>query len=213
MGVSLQAVPKKAHPSIHACSLPGHHSTSPGHVGLNFGKGQHSTAFPKQVAQEGSTNLLSSASIHSRQWKKALLLWKDLALSIASASANITEILASPMCATLLEHLLRRISDTTALRYIATCTKVIDSITALSLPLVDPTQVQLLDATFYMQRPFRRDPGVHSDNVLKALRWLVKAALLESWPLVRRPLRNYFLAYFVPQKGIYSAASCISSVA
>ena len=151
-------------------------------MGCNLGQGQHSTAFPKQVAQEGSTGLLSSASIHSRQWKKALLLWIDLALSIASASANITEILASPMCATLLEHLLRRISDTTALRYIATCTKVIDLLTALSLPIVDPTQVQLLDAICAMQRSFRRDAGVHSDNVLKAIRWLVKAALLENWP-------------------------------
>ena len=181
VGVSLQAVLKKAHPSIRTCSLPGHHSASPGHVGVSLAKGQHA-AFPKKVAQEVSTNLVFSASVHSRQWKKALLLWKDLALSIASASSNITEILASPMCATLLEHLLRRISDTTALRYIATCTKVIDSITALSLPLVDPTQVQLLDAIFAMQRSFRRDPGVHSDNVLKALRWLVKAASLESWP-------------------------------
>ena len=182
VGSSLQAVPKKAQPSIRACSLPGHHLHSPGHVVLNLGKGQRSTAFPKQTVQEGSTNLVSSTSIHSKQWKKALLLWKDLALSIASASTNITEILASPMCDTLLEHLLRRVSDTTALRYIATCTKVIDSIIALSLPLADPTQVQLLDAVFAMQRSFRGDPGVHSDNVLKALRWLVKAALLENWP-------------------------------
>ena len=182
MGSSLQAVPKKAQPSIRVCPLPGHHLNSPGHVAVNLGKGQHSTAFPKQAVQEGSTTLVSSTSIHSKQWKKALLLWKDLALSIASASTNITEILASPMSDTLLEHLLRRVSDTTALRYIATCTKVIDSIIALSLPLADPTQVQLLDAVFAMQRSFRGDPGVHSENVLKALRWLVKAALLENWP-------------------------------
>ena len=152
---SLQAVPKKAQPSIRVCSLPGHHLNSPGHVVFNLGKGQHSTTFPKQAVQEGSTTLVSSTSIHSKQWKKALLLWKDLALSIASASTNITEILASPMCDTLLEHLLRRVSDTTALRYIATCTKVVDSIIALSLPLADPTQAQLLDAVFAMQRSFR----------------------------------------------------------
>ena len=181
LGVHLQAVPKKAHSFCRTASFPVHHPASPGHVGFGLAKGQR-VAFAKSIAQEVSTNLVSSASVHSRQWKKALLLWRDLALSIASASSSITEILASPMCATLLEHLLRRISDTTALRYIATCTKVIDSITALSLPLSDPTQVQLLDAIFAMQRSFRRDPGVHSDNVLKALRWLVKAASMDNWP-------------------------------
>ena len=178
----LQAVPKKVHVSIRASAHAGLSPTLPNHVACNFGQGQQSAAFPKHVSHEGSATFLSSASIHSMQWKKALLLWRDLAVSIAAASASITEILASPMCATLLEHLLRRISDTTALRYIATCAKVIDSITALSLPIADPTQVQLLDAIFAMQRSFRRDPGVHSDNVLKALRWLVKAALLEHWP-------------------------------
>ena len=180
--IGLQAVPKKARPSIRAGLHSDTSSALPGTLRCSLGQGHQSVPFPKQTVREGSTGFLSSASIHSTQWKKALLLWRDLALSIASASSSITEILASPMCATLLEHLLRRISDTTALRYIATCTKVVDSLTDLRLPLVAPTQVQLLDAIFAMQRSFRRDPGVHSDNVLKALRWLVKAALLEQWP-------------------------------
>ena len=180
--VGLQPLPKKAPSSIRASLRVGQPSALPGPARCEFRQAQTSAALPKQAVGEGSAVFLSSTSVHSIQWKKALLLWKDLALSIASASASITEILESPMCATLLEHLLRRISDTTALRYIATCTKVVDSLTALNLPLADPTQVQLLDGIFAMQRTFRRDPGVHSDNVLKALRWLVKAATLGGWP-------------------------------
>ena len=180
--VGLQPLPKKAPSSILASLHAGQASALPGPTRCDLRQAQPSAPLPKQAVGEGSAVFLSSTSVHSMQWKKALLLWKDLALSIASASASITEILESPMCATLLEHLLRRISDTTALRYIATCTKVVDSLTALNLPLADPTQVQLLDGVFAMQRTFRRDPGVHSDNVLKALRWLVKAAILDRWP-------------------------------
>ena len=68
--IGLQLVPKKAHSSTGASVHAGHSSALPGSVGCNLGHGQQSAPFPKQVVREGSTGFLSSASIHSMQWKK-----------------------------------------------------------------------------------------------------------------------------------------------
>ena len=60
--LGLQAVPKKAHVSIRASTHAGHSPTLPSSVACNFGQGQQSAAFPKQVIHEGSAPFLSSAS-------------------------------------------------------------------------------------------------------------------------------------------------------
>ena len=84
--------------------------------GLPAKRGRQVSEFP---VESGPKKTVKQSAIHSGQWSKALTLWKELCMLTSGISARLREVLASSNSAALLEQLLRRISDTTALRYIA----------------------------------------------------------------------------------------------
>ena len=99
-----------------------------------------------------------------------------------SASSCLPDIFASPNCDKLLEKLLCKISDTTALRYISSAVKMVSALQDLDLPLEAPSQVQLIDSWLAAQKEAGKDTSLHSENALKALRWLKQTAALHYWP-------------------------------
>ena len=124
----------------------------------------------------------TSSQVHARNWAKALRLWKDLCITLVSASSCLPDIFASPNCDKLLEKLLCKISDTTALRYISSAVKMVSALQDLDLPLEAPSQVQLIDSWLAAQKEAGKDTSLHSENALKALRWLKQTAALHYWP-------------------------------
>ena len=124
----------------------------------------------------------TSSQVHARNWAKALRLWKDLCITLMSASSCLPDIFASPNCDKLLEKLLCKISDTTALRYISSAVKMVSALQDLDLPLEAPSQVQLIDSWLAAQKEAGKDTSLHSENALKALRWLKQTTALHYWP-------------------------------
>ena len=99
-----------------------------------------------------------------------------------TASSCLPDIFSSMNCDKLLEKLLCKVSDTTALRYISSSIKMISALQDLGLPLEAPSQVQLIDSWLAAQKECGKDTCLHSENALKALRWLKQTAALHRWP-------------------------------
>ena len=88
----------------------------------------------------------------------------------------------------LLEQLLRRVSDTTALRYISVLWGLFCTAQDLYESLATLTQVQLVDAIHVFQQSRNRHASVHSSNVLKALRWFASTVQPENFPSLHQGL-------------------------
>ena len=135
-----------------------------------------------QASTPKAPAVCTSAQVHAKNWAKALRLWKDLCITLMTASSCLPDIFSSMNCDTLLEKLLCKVSDTTALRYISSSVKVISAVQDLGLPLEAPSQVQLIDSWLAEQKECGKDTCLHSENALKALRWLKQTAALHRWP-------------------------------
>ena len=74
--------------------------------------------------------------------------------------------------AALEDALLSRVSDTTALRYLATVRQLLTVLHDMSLDAVSLQPVMLVDAVYAM----RADPcaKIHASNSIKAIRWITK---------------------------------------
>ena len=129
-----------------------------------------------------AATVCTSAQVHAKNWIKALRLWKDLCISLKDASSCLPDIFSSSNCDKLLEKLLCKVSDTTALRYIASAVKMVSALQDLGFPLDAPSQVQLIDSWMAAQKESGKDNSLHSENALKALRWLKQTAALVHWP-------------------------------
>ena len=134
------------------------------------------------AVEPGPKKTVKQSTIHSGQWNRALTLWRELCMLTSGISSLLQEVLASPNSAALLEQLLRRISDTTALRYIAVLWGLFTTISDLQLLVHSISQVQLLDAIHVFQHSRSRSASVHSTNVLKALRWFSSTVKPDSFP-------------------------------
>ena len=147
--------------------------------GLQVKRGlQHS----EPPLESGPKKTIKQSTIHSGQWSKALTLWKELCMLTSGISSLLREVLASTNSAALLEQLLRRVSDTTALRYIAVLWGLFTTICDLQLLVDSISQVQLLDAIHVFQHSRSRSASVHSTNVLKALRWFSSTVKPDAFP-------------------------------
>ena len=147
--------------------------------GLQAKRGRQASDIP---FESGPKKTVKQSSIHSGQWSRALTLWKELCVLTSGISALLREVLASSNSAALLEQLLRRISDTTALRYIAVLWGLFTTICDLQLLVSSISQVQLLDAIHVFQHSRSRSASVHSTNVLKALRWFSSTVKPDLFP-------------------------------
>ena len=168
-------------------------SRSPGASEALHGTLQSSLPVPSTAGSAQLTSILqkstskaptvcTSAQVHAKNWAKALRLWKDLCVTLMAASSCLPDIFSSPNCDKLLEKLLCKVSDTAALRYISSAVKVVSALQDLDLPLDAPSQVQLIDSWLAAQKEAGKDTSLHSENALKALRWLKQTAALHHWP-------------------------------
>ena len=168
-------------------------SRSPGASEASHGTLQSSLPVPSTAGSAQLTSILqkstskaptvcTSAQVHAKNWANALRLWKDLCVTLMAASSCLPDIFSSPNCDKLLEKLLCKVSDTTALRYISSAVKVVSALQDLDLPLDAPSQVQLIDSWLAAQKEAGKDTSLHSENALKALRWLKQTAALHHWP-------------------------------
>ena len=133
-----------------------------------------------QASTSKAPTVCTSAQVHAKNWAKALRLWKDLCITLMTASSCLPDIFSSANCDKLLEKLLCRVSDTTALRYISSAVKMISALQDLGLPLEAPSQVQL---TLGCSAEGKWEGHLFtSENALKALRWLKQTAALHLWP-------------------------------
>ena len=89
-----------------------------------------------------------------------------------TASSCLPDIFSIMNCDKLLKKLLCKVSDTTALHYISSSIEMISALQNLGLPLEAPSQVQLIDSWLAAQKKCGKDTCLHSENALKALRWL-----------------------------------------
>ena len=137
---------------------------------------------PESLGNKSQRLVVKSSEIHSSQWSKALRLWRELCELACSCSSLLQEILESTTASCLLEQLLRRISDTTALRYIAVLWSLVCTLRDLGMGLVALSQVQLLDVTHVLQHSKGGAASVHLINVLKALRWFASTVKPDSFP-------------------------------
>ena len=136
-----------------------------------------------QASTSKAPTVCTSAQVHAKNWTKALRLWKDLCITLMTAASScLPDIFSSANCDKLLEKLLCKVSDTTALRYISSAIKMISALQDLGLPLEAPSQVQLIDSWLAAQKESGKDTCLHSENALKALRWLKQTAALHRWP-------------------------------
>ena len=132
--------------------------------------------------ESGPKRAVKHSSLHASQWSKALTLWRELCVLTSGISSLLREVLSSQNSSALLEQLLRRVSDTTALRYIAVLWGLFTTICDLQLLVDSISQVQLLDAIHVFQHSRSRAASVHSTNVLKALRWFSSTVKPDSFP-------------------------------
>ena len=147
--------------------------------GMSNKRGLQASELP---VESGPKKTVKHSSLHSGQWGKALTLWKELCILISCISSLLREILASPNSAALLEQLLRRVSDSTALRYISVLWGLFTTVRDLQLLLDSFSQVQLLDAIHVFQHSRSRSASVHSTNVLEALRWFSSTVKPDHFP-------------------------------
>ena len=177
-GLMVKAIPPAGNPATSDVSR------GPLQVRLS-GPSTEGSAHLGSILQASTTKaptVCTSAQVHAKNWAKALRLWKDLCITLMTASSCLPDIFSSANCDKLLEKLLCRVSDTTALRYISSAVKMISALQDLGLPLEAPSQVQLIDSWLAAQKESGRDTSLHSENALKALRWLKQTAALHLWP-------------------------------
>ena len=121
--------------------------------------------------------------MHSQHWTRALHLWCELCeLTSACSRLLLQDILHSDNRHALLEQLLRRVSDNTALRYIAVLWQLFTTVKDLELEISSLSQVQLVDAIHTLQRSRSHHASLHSLNVLKAIRWFASTVQPEGFP-------------------------------
>ena len=111
-----------------------------------------------QASTSKAPTVCTSAQVHAKNWAKALRLWKDLCITLMAASSCLPDIFSSANCDKLLEKLLCKVSDTTALRYISSAVKMISALQDLGLPLEAPSQVQLIDSWLAAQKELGKTP-------------------------------------------------------
>ena len=172
------ATPASVIMSPPGCMSPSNQAVSGIHKRLLGVSGQE----PESLGSKTQRLVVKSSDIHSSQWSKALRLWRELCELACSCSSLLQEILESANASCLLEQLLRRISDTTALRYIAVLWSLVCTLRDLGMGLVALSQVQLLDAIHVLQHSNGGTASVHSINVLKALRWFASTVKPDSFP-------------------------------
>ena len=80
------------------------------------------------------------------------------------------------------EQLLRRISDSTALRYITVLWQLFVTIKDLDFDVACISQMQLVDSIHVLQRSRSQHASVHSINRLNALRWFASTVQPEGFP-------------------------------
>ena len=77
---------------------------------------------------------------------------------------------------------MRRVSDNTALRYIAVLWQLFTTVKDLELEISSLSQVQLVDAIHTLQRSRSHHASLHSLNVLKAIRWFASTVQPDGFP-------------------------------
>ena len=182
-GISASGLVAKASAaSRSSVASEGTHATLVSNSSVPSSTGSVHLASILQRSSSKAPTVCTSSQVHAKNWAKALRLWKDLCVTLMSASSCLPDIFASPNCDKLLEKLLCKISDTAALRYISSAVKMVSALQDLDLPLEAPSQVQLIDSWLAAQKEAGKDTSLHSENALKALRWLKQTAALHYWP-------------------------------
>ena len=126
--------------------------------------------------------MIKHSDVHSQHWTRALHLWCELCELTSACSSLLQDILRSDNRHALLEQLLRRVSDNTALRYIAVLWQLFTTVKDLELEISSLSQVQLVDAIHTLQRSRSHHASLHSLNVLKAIRWFASTVQPDGFP-------------------------------
>ena len=115
-------------------------------------------------------------------------LWQELCGLALLCSSLLRDIFSSDNRDALLEQLLRRVSDTTALRYIGVLWQLFTTVKDLGFDLAGISQVQLIDSIHTLQRSRGHHATLHSLNVLKAVRWFHSTVQPEGFPSLHQGL-------------------------
>ena len=126
--------------------------------------------------------MIKHSDVHSQHWTRALHLWCELCELTSACSRLLQDILHSDNRQALLEQLLRRVSDNTALRYIAVLWQLFTTVKDLELEISSLSQVQLVDAIHTLQRSRSHHASLHSLSVLKAIRWFASTVPPDGFP-------------------------------
>ena len=159
--------------------------------------------------------MIKHSDVHSQHWTRALHLWCELCELTSACSRLLQDILLSDNRHALLEQLLRRVSDNTALRYIAVLWQLFTTVKDLELEISSLSQVQLVDAIHTLQRSRSHHASLHSLNVLKAIRWFASTVQPDGFPSLYQGLfhSKAWQSSSMRKEAIYSLAPCICFVA
>ena len=150
--------------------------------GAATGSQKRSIAFTPATGSGSSNKVIKHSDVHSQHWTRALHLWCELCELTSACSSLLQDILRSDNRHALLEQLLRRVSDNTALRYIAVLWQLFTTVKDLELEISSLSQVQLVDAIHTLQRSRSHHASLHSLNALKAVRWFASTVQPDGFP-------------------------------
>ena len=151
-------------------------------LGAATGSQKRSVSFIPETSSGSSNKVIKHSDVHSQHWTRALHLWCELCELTSACSRLLQDILHSDNRHALLEQLLRRVSDNTALRYIAVLWQLFTTVKDLELEISSLSQVQLVDAIHTLQRSRSHHASLHSLNVLKAIRWFASTVQPDGFP-------------------------------
>ena len=109
--------------------------------GAATGSQKRSIAFIPATGSGSSNKVIKHSDVHSQHWTRALHLWCELCELTSACSSLLQDILRSDNRHALLEQLLRRVSDNTALRYIAVLWQLFTTVKDLELEISSLSQV------------------------------------------------------------------------
>ncbi|CAE7204010.1 unnamed protein product [Symbiodinium sp. CCMP2592] len=107
--------------------------------------------------------------LHAEVWQRCLKLWALIQPWLQTISSVLQELGESRHASTLLQNLLKSVSENTLVRYLAHLLKFVGTLQDLNVRWESIRQLEVVDALLSMHKS-----GSHVTNGLKAVRWAAK---------------------------------------
>ena len=154
---------------------------------------------PPRFGPGSAAGVVLQSEIHEKRWKKIFLIWQDLEPHLVPHSSLLQGLAPSRFRDLLRQRLLMLCQDTTVLRYFGSISRFLLAASDLDFSISNITQLQVVDVMFSLAASGDDDSAPDTlelpQNMLKALRWMVKTFALDNFPSLVGPLFASVLAF------------------